>query len=292
MTDSIQLSIPRRIVQTGKHVRPPLSQRASIASIVNLNPGFVHEYFDNPRVDEFVRSEFPQYLKVFQDFAFPIQRYDFFRYLAIYRHGGFYFDLDIFLAAGLEDLLESRCVFPFEGLTFSRHLRDRYGMDWQIGNYAFGAVAGHPFLGAVIENCVRAQKDPSWAQPMMKGMPRFSRDQFLVLNTTGPGLLSRTLAENPSLSGAVSVPLSKRCVRPGKLELLRRVRRSPDGGILAFGCAGVLAPEAGPPVGGLDDAAVTEGECRSRSYPLPRGNGPDQHGRPLAANTLRNRRGG
>ncbi len=197
-------TIPRRIIQTGRHAPPPLAHRAAIANLTLLNPGFEHLYFDNPGVDAFVREQFPEYVDLFNAFAFPIQKYDFFRYLAVYRYGGFYFDLDVFLAEGIETLRDKGCVFPCEGLTFSRFLRDR-GMDWQIGNYAFGASAGHPFLRAVIDNCVRAQREPAWVAPMMKGMPGLSRDQFRVLNTTGPGLLSRTLAEDSALGASVSV---------------------------------------------------------------------------------------
>src|SRR5262249_25678367 len=137
-------------------------------------------------------------------FTVPIQRYDFFRYLAVYRLGGFYLDLDVLLATGLSDLRSTGCVFPFEGLTFSRWLRDT-GMDWEIGNYAFGAAAGHPFLEAVIENCVRAQRDPLWVPQMLRGVPPLSRIDHYVLYTTGPGLLSRTLAENPALASTVTV---------------------------------------------------------------------------------------
>jgi hypothetical protein len=36
-------------------------------------------------------------------------------------------------------------------------------------------------------------------------MPVLSRADFLILNTTGPGLLTRTLAESPDLSRMVTV---------------------------------------------------------------------------------------
>jgi hypothetical protein len=108
------------------------------------------------------------------------------------------------LARELTPLLPSGCVFPFEGLTFSRLLR-RLGMDWEIGNYAFGAAPGHPFLAAAIENCARAQNDPSWLPPMLDGVPPLSRAEHRVLYTTGPGLLSRTLAENPAFAASVTV---------------------------------------------------------------------------------------
>src|ERR1700730_109488 len=197
--------IPKRIIQTGKYAQQPLRNRAMMANIRLLNPDYEYLFFDEDRVQAFINQEFPQYRRVFDSFSFPIQRYDFFRYLAVYRHGGFYFDLDVMLASGLSDLLECSCVFPFEGLTLSGYLREHHKMDWEIGNYAFGAAAGHPFLEAIIENCVRAQKDPSWVKPMMLGVPFLSRAEYFILNTTGPGLVSRTLAENPELAKSVRV---------------------------------------------------------------------------------------
>jgi hypothetical protein len=96
-------------------------------------------------------------------------------------------------------------VFPFEGLTFSDFLRHHYDMDWEIGNYAFGAAAGHPFLEAVITNCLKSQEDPRWVDPMMRGSPPLFKAESLILNATGPGLLSRTLAENAEVAKLVTV---------------------------------------------------------------------------------------
>jgi hypothetical protein len=170
-----------------------------------LHPDYEYLFFDHERRELFIDQEFPQYRTVYDSFRFPIQRYDFFRYLAVYRHGGFYFDLDVLLASSLSVLLESGCVFPFERLTLSRFLRNRYKMDWEIGNYGFGAAPGHPFLQAVIENCIRGQKDPSWVETMLRGLPLLSRAEFYILYSTGPGMVSRTLAENPELSKTVTV---------------------------------------------------------------------------------------
>jgi inositol phosphorylceramide mannosyltransferase catalytic subunit len=187
--------IPRRIIQTEKSRDLPLLARAATANLRLLNPDFEYLFFDDAQVEEFIDAEFPQYRPVFDSFSVPIQRYDFFRYLAVYRFGGFYFDTDVFLASSLEGLLEFGCVFPFEHLSLYRFLCEKYRMDWEIGNYAFGAGPGHPFLEAIIRNCVRAQQHPEWAEAMMKSIPRVFRDEFFVLATTGPGLVSRTLAE-------------------------------------------------------------------------------------------------
>ena len=88
-----------------------------------------------------------------------------------------------FSLPGCSELLAHRCVFSFEELTLSRYLRRQYQMDWEIGNYGFGAVAGHPFLDAVIQNCIRAQQEPDWVKPMMQGIPRLFRSRVLCAST-------------------------------------------------------------------------------------------------------------
>ena len=203
--DRAQAGIPKRIIQTGKTAAHPLHTRAMVCNLKLLNPDYEYLFFDNQQVETFIDREFPQYRAVFDSFPFRIQRYDFFRDLAVYRYGGFYFYMDVMLASSVSSLLECDCVFPFEGITLSRFLRSRHQMDWEIGNYAFGATAGHLFLKAVIENCVRAQREPDWVKPMLRGAPLLFRSEYVVLNTTGPGLLSRTLAECPELAKTVTI---------------------------------------------------------------------------------------
>jgi inositol phosphorylceramide mannosyltransferase catalytic subunit len=197
--------IPRRIIQTDKSADLPLLARAATSNLRLLNPDFEYLFFDDSQVEQFIDVEFPQYRPVYNSFTARIQRYDFFRYLAVYRFGGFYFDTDVLLASGLEDMLEFGCVFPFEHLSINRFLREECGMDWEAGNYAFGAAAGHPFLEAIIKNCVRAQQHPEWPEAMVKSIPRMFRSEYSVLATTGPGLVSRTLAEYPGACDQVKV---------------------------------------------------------------------------------------
>ena len=197
--------IPKRIIQTSKTADLPLVCQAASANIKLMNPDFEYCFFDNSQVAAFIHDEFPEYLDVFNHFPHPIQRYDFFRYLAVYRMGGFYLDLDVFLARCLAPLLDFDCVLPFEELTLSAVLRREHGVDWEAGNYAFGAAPGHPFLKAVIDNCVDAQKTPELALRMIGNIPALFRGQFEVFWTTGPGLVTRTLAENVNLRSKVAI---------------------------------------------------------------------------------------
>jgi len=202
---TVENIVPKRIIQTGKSAQQPLRNRGMISTLRLLNPDYEYLFFDDQRVESFIQGECSRHRATYDSFPFSIQKYDFFRYLAVFRYGGFYFDLDVLLASGLSTLLKHGCVFPFEGLTFSHFLRQHHGVDWEIGNYAFGAAKGDRFLEVVIENCIRAQKDPSWVKPMMRGTPGLFRDEYWVLNTTGPGLLTRTLVENAELAKTVTV---------------------------------------------------------------------------------------
>lgn len=199
--------IPSRVIQIDDRGEQSLSpfSKAAVATVRQFNPGFEHLFFDDNRMSDFIERHFPQYRRVFRSFRFPIQRFDFFRYLAVYQLGGFYFDTDVFLASSLSPLLDSGCVFPFETLTTNGFLRNTFGMDWEVGNYGFGAAPGHPFIREVINNCVRAAEDPEWTRPMMHSIPRLFREEFTVLYTTGPGLVTRTLAEYPDASRQVRV---------------------------------------------------------------------------------------
>jgi hypothetical protein len=198
------MAIPRRIIQTGKtRTLSPLA-KASATTLRLLHPGWEYRYLDDSDVLSFIDAEFPEHRQAFDTFPHNIQRFDFFRYLAIFRLGGFYFDTDLLLYEPLDDLLSRAAVFPFEEITLNGHLR-RVGIDWEIGNYAFGAAPSDPFLGQVIENCVRSLHDPSWVAEMLQGIPSGFRADFEVLCTTGPAMISRTLVENPKLAQNVTV---------------------------------------------------------------------------------------
>ena len=201
--------IPARII----HVSCPpagesqlsLLHQAALANAKALHPNFEHVLFGNTEMEEFVREEFPECRAAMASFSQRIQRADFFRYLAVYRLGGFYFDLDVLLARNISPLLDHTCVLSFEELTLNKFLRRSYGMDWEVANYAFGAAPQNAFIGALIENCLRFVREPAWGYQMMQGVPRAIWDVLLVPFTTGPGMVSRTLAENPHLAKDVTI---------------------------------------------------------------------------------------
>src|SRR4030095_16438200 len=71
-----------------------------------------------------------------------------------------------------------------------------------------------PFILAVIKNCVRSLEEPAWALEMYRNIPSSFRGQFVVTNTTGPGMVTRTLAENRDLRSSVTVLFPKDVCEP------------------------------------------------------------------------------
>jgi inositol phosphorylceramide mannosyltransferase catalytic subunit len=191
----VNTGIPFRIIQTGRDRNLPTLAQAAAKNLQLLNPGFEYLFFDDQEVVEFVSKNFPEHLRTFHSFPLRIQRYDFFRYLAIYKLGGFYFDLDVLLAKGLSELTSYGCVFPFERLTWADHFRLTENIDWEIGNYAFGAAPGHPFLRLIIDSCVRSQEDATWQRTVTKSLPLFLKSELEAIYTTGPGIATRALIE-------------------------------------------------------------------------------------------------
>ena len=183
-------SIPRRIIQTAKSRELSPFDKAASTGVKLLHPLWDYRFFDDVDVRDFISTEPTEHQVVFDAFPRSIQRIDFFRYLAIYRSGGFYLDLDVLLSDELSPLLGHSSVFPFEELSVYPFLRRHRDMDWEIGNYAFGAAPADPFVQKIIENCVRAQRDQAWADAMLTGIPRLFHEDFRVLITTGPGLLA------------------------------------------------------------------------------------------------------
>ncbi|MCK5508948.1 MAG: hypothetical protein KAI50_10570 [Desulfobacterales bacterium] len=206
--------IPRIIIQIGRNRNFSILEKSASHTVKCFNPECRYIYYDDDEIDKFVEYNYPKYYDIFKSFQYNIQRADFFRYLAIYHFGGFYFDLDVLLARDLKDLFVHQCVFPFEEITFYQFLREKYNMDWQTGNYAFGATPQHPFIGKVIENCIRAQREPTWVEKMLNPIPKIFRNDFYVLCSTGPGLISRTVAENPDLAKKIKVLFPENVCNP------------------------------------------------------------------------------
>ncbi|MEJ8568617.1 glycosyltransferase family 32 protein [Elongatibacter sediminis] len=203
--------IPKRIIQTWKTTDIPRRYRAYQRQLRRLHPDYEYLLMTDEEVDSFVRREYPEYAQAFDDLQDFISRIDLFRLLAVHKMGGFYFDLDVCISKPLDDLLDQACIFPFE------RQMDAYGSALlgtieMLGQYAFGAQAGHPFLRACADNIRRTTLDSDFARAPSREildsvLPAIIRDRgfMRVLYTAGPAMITRTLLEQPEGSEDVRI---------------------------------------------------------------------------------------
>lgn len=151
-------TIPRIIIQTGPNKVDP-KFAPYMKAMQTQNTDYQYLFFNDDDIDVFFQSNYPEYYTTYQRLPVFIQKIDFFRYLAVYHYGGFYFDLDMKLLEPLDDaILNHQLVFPVdEYIPNSLCKNGRYapicqrGLNLLLGQYAFAAVPKHPFIKLLID---------------------------------------------------------------------------------------------------------------------------------------------
>ena len=195
-------TIPRIIIQVwvqkdGGRPNIPTNQVRYMDKFRNLNPSFEYMFFDGNDIAEFFKLNYPEYYDTYNRLPFFIQKLDFFRYLAIYHYGGFYFDLDVEPHKPLDDnILNHSAVFPIDEYASAVDCQNSrmksfclVGQNFLLGQYAFGAVAKHPFMKILVDK-IRENLENYIA--VSKKFNNTMRDDvhYFVYKTTGPDFVT------------------------------------------------------------------------------------------------------
>jgi len=170
--------IPRILHQTWKPEDLPEALQGYRASWMRHHPGWECRLYDDDACRRLVKRWFPDLLSLYDAFPRAIQRADLFRYLAVFREGGLYADLDMECLRNHDALLEGAgCVFGVETLLSPRRARIMgHGNRLRIANCIFAAEPGHPLIARIIEQVQRNGANPSLAGE--------------VIENTGPGMVT------------------------------------------------------------------------------------------------------
>ena len=197
--------IPRIIIQTGPRTADFIQDHPEWIryqyTIRTVNPNFNVTFLDDEAgfalIDKhFNHTNLPE---VVRRVPRAVMRGDLIRLAAIAVYGGFYMDLDMFAKSSLEPLVigssgdSYTAVFPKEwwrndAAYFDRHLTNPQDEEdrWQVGNYAFAAVAGHEFIWDALEEAMKR---------CMEWKPTDVMSDLDLLRTTGPYMLSEVYQE-------------------------------------------------------------------------------------------------
>ncbi len=151
------------------------------------HPTWEHRLWDDASIRALLRQHHPTFLATYGSYRRLIQRVDAAKYFILYRHGGFYFDLDTRCRRPLDSLLHE---YPHALLLLSEHpfspteerlLRLVLGTRHVLTNGTLASAAGLSLWQDVLAELPRAV-----------GRFRFQRE-LNVTFSTGPAFLSRAL---------------------------------------------------------------------------------------------------
>lgn len=200
--------IPKNIIQIWidfdkkltKNMDYPASYKSYVKTIKERNPTYNYMFFNEAKIEEFLKTSYPEYYVTYTKLPVNIQKVDFFRYVAMYHYGGFYFDLDITGLEPLDELLSYECVFPIDNfINPDMCSANRYkeyckkNMDFLLGQYAFACKPKHPFIRTLIEGI---HKD------INTYIQRFQNKKYevfedYVYETTGPDFVTNMYMTYP-----------------------------------------------------------------------------------------------
>ncbi len=163
-------ALPRSISQYWNDAAPPPDVHALMQSWPSAEPDYEIEIFNDATALAYLRARFGAAVaRAFAMAAEPAQRADIFRLARLYREGGFYIDADDRARDGLSPHVPASA-------TLFVHQEDL----GSAGNNIIGASPGHPVIAAALRGAVHA---------VLRG------DRDIVWLSTGPGLLTRALAQ-------------------------------------------------------------------------------------------------
>ena len=81
----------------------------------NSHPEWKYEFWDDNRMASFINTCEPYLADTYNNFKYDVQRWDFIRYLILYKTGGMYVDFDYECLESFDHyLVENKCYFAME----------------------------------------------------------------------------------------------------------------------------------------------------------------------------------
>jgi Mannosyltransferase OCH1 and related enzymes len=112
-------------------------------------PDWQYEFWDNMRMNKFVTNYYPEFLEMYNNFPYNIQRCDAIRYLILKKHGGMYVDFDYESIRPLDELIyDKTCCFSQEPIS---HYKNKGDKSFSFNNALMLATPDHLFINRIIE---------------------------------------------------------------------------------------------------------------------------------------------
>lgn len=171
--------IPKIIHQTWKTNDIPEEWKFTPEEWKYFHPDWLYLLWTDDDIEEFINLFHPDYMGIFSDFKYGIQRADAMRYFVLYDYGGVYSDLDILPKRNIEEFIKNGSDIFF---VFSPNLN-------YFSNFFMISRKGHPLWLRMWEEL--GKEIPKWA--VGKHME--------VMCSTGPHMVNRVILDEKYIIG-------------------------------------------------------------------------------------------
>lgn len=155
---------------------PPKKYSTSKEYCERINCDWVFKLWNERDCLELVKTEYPEYLEMYQNYKYPIQKVDAAKYFILHAYGGVYMDMDMQCRKPLN--IKGDGVFLVEVNTISKY------------NNAFIASSPRePFWQVVFQLLKKAQEESS--------IKNLNLNWLTIFNTTGPYILDSAAKQMP-----------------------------------------------------------------------------------------------
>ena len=143
------MKIPKIIHQVSFDAAGPAKHLIAISETwKEKHPDWEYRFWDRKTVEEFIASDFQDLIPLFHSFPFDIRRWNYIRYLILYRFGGLYVDMDYECIEPLDSLLwNTSCCL---GMEPAKHAI-RNNKSYIIGNALMASVPNHDFFARIVK---------------------------------------------------------------------------------------------------------------------------------------------
>ena len=146
------MTIPKILHFTWKTEDVPGVMARYYASFRELHPDWDIILWTDATMREFVSTNYPDLLAVYDGYPRNIQRADSFRYLVLNIMGGVYSDLDVEPFRAIDDLIAGQtCIAGIEPDENMGSDRWHCGAPFLVTNAFMGGVPGHPWFKKLVE---------------------------------------------------------------------------------------------------------------------------------------------
>lgn len=188
------MSIPKIIHQVWEgRTEPKMPTRLKILARTwqEQNPTWEYHLWNGEEMDKLVETHFPEYMSMYKNFHYNVQRWDIIRYMILYVYGGVYTDLDAECFKPIDGLFNAN-TFCFGEEPDNNNIY--IDMKYHIGNALLASYPREEGWMFVLEKIRCALKE--------------KYKMCIVLNTTGPLMLSRIFPELEDKYNATILPNS------------------------------------------------------------------------------------